>query len=117
MCKDGICRIWAATNSEEPYNLYISTAVDPSQSLVTLQSSEEEICYEDPDCFTPIHWIHPKEFLTSLRMSIEAFSESENDRDIVNSGLKKLSNLANDTPDLLYQIQRDGSMVIWGIRV
>ncbi|CAG8527835.1 6325_t:CDS:10 [Diversispora eburnea] len=117
MCKDGVCRIWTATNPEEPYNLYISTVVDPSQSLVTLQSSEEEeICSQDPDCFTPIHWIHPKEFLTSLRISMEAFNGDENDKAIViGSGLRKLSNLANDTPDLLYQIQRDGSMVIWGI--
>jgi len=117
VCKDGICRIWAATNPEEPHNLYICTVVDPEQSLVTLPSSEEErICHGNPDCFSPIHWIHPREFLISLKLAIDSF-DSENEPAHIGTGLKKLKDLANDTPDLLYQIQKDGSMVIWGIRV
>ncbi|CAG8644989.1 7798_t:CDS:10, partial [Funneliformis mosseae] len=116
VCKDGICRIWAATNPEEPHNLYICTVVDPEQSLVTLPSSEEErICHGDPDCYSPIHWIHPREFLISLKLAIDSF-DSEKEQTQIGAGLKKLKDLANDTPDLLYQIQKDGSMVIWGIR-
>ncbi|RIB04432.1 RAVE protein 1 C terminal-domain-containing protein [Gigaspora rosea] len=115
MCKDGICRIWASTNPDEPQYLYISTVVDPSQSLVTLQSLEEETCNEDPNLFTSIHWIDSKEFLSALRSSIEVFDGNIDDS-ICGNGLRKLRNLANDTPDLLYQVQRDGSMVIWGIR-
>ncbi|CAG8793902.1 1337_t:CDS:2, partial [Dentiscutata erythropus] len=115
MCKDGICRIWASTNPDEPQYLYISTVVDPSQSLVTLQSLEEETNNEDPNIFTSIHWIDSKEFLNALRSSIEAFDGNIDDS-ICGNGLRKLRNLANDTPDLLYQVQRDGSMVIWGIR-
>ncbi|CAG8530036.1 3694_t:CDS:10 [Cetraspora pellucida] len=116
MCKDGICRIWASTNPDEPQCLYISTVVDPSQSLVTLQSLEEETCNEGPNLFTSIHWIDSKEFLCALKSSIEAF-DGDLDDSICGNGLRKLRNLANDTPDLLYQVQRDGSMVIWGIRV
>ncbi|CAG8546057.1 17356_t:CDS:2, partial [Cetraspora pellucida] len=73
ICKDGICRIWASTNPDEPQCLYISTVVDPSQSLVTLQSLEEETCNEGPNLFTSIHWIDSKEFLCALKSSIEAF--------------------------------------------
>ncbi|CAG8715090.1 12619_t:CDS:2, partial [Acaulospora colombiana] len=110
MCRDEICRIWVPTNPEEPHNLYITTVVDPDQSLVTHQLSEEErIDPEDSDYFTPIHWIHPKEFLTSLKMSIEVF-DGEIDQAVLGSGLRKLKNLASDTSDLFYQIQRDGSM-------
>ncbi|CAG8465420.1 9171_t:CDS:10, partial [Scutellospora calospora] len=116
MCKDGICRIWASTNPDEPQFLYISTVVDPSQSLVTLQTLEEETYNEDPNLFTSIHWIDSKEFLSALRSSIETF-DGEIDDSNFGKGLRKLRNLANDTPDLLYQVQRDGSMVIWGIRV
>ncbi|CAG8608538.1 14210_t:CDS:2 [Dentiscutata heterogama] len=115
MCKDGICRIWASTNPDEPQYFYISTVVDPSQSLVTLQSLEEETYNEDPNIFTSIHWIDSKEFLNALRSSIETFDGNIDDS-ICGNGLRKLRNLANDTPDLLYQVQRDGSMVIWGIR-
>ncbi|CAI2173797.1 12342_t:CDS:10 [Funneliformis geosporum] len=116
VCKDGICRIWAATNPDEPYNLYICTVVDPEQSLVTFPSSEEErMCHGNPDCFSPIHWIHPREFLISLKLAIDSF-DSEKEQTQIGAGLKKLKDLANDTPDLLYQIQKDGSMVIWGIR-
>ncbi|RIA89474.1 RAVE protein 1 C terminal-domain-containing protein [Glomus cerebriforme] len=116
VCKDGICRIWAATNPDEPHNLYICTVVDPEQSLVTLPSLEEEgICHKHFDCFSPIHWIHPREFLVSIKLALDSF-DNETGQSHVGAGLKKLRNLANDTPDLFYQVQQDGSMVIWGIR-
>jgi hypothetical protein len=91
--------------------------VDPEQSLVTLPSSEEErICHKHLDCFSPIHWIHPREFLVSVKLAMDSF-DVEMEQSQIGAGLKKLKNLANDTPDLLYQVQQDGSIVIWGIRV
>ncbi|CAB4445912.1 unnamed protein product [Rhizophagus irregularis] len=119
VCKDGLCRIWAATNPDEPHNLYICTVVDPEQSLVTLPSLEEErICHKHFDCFSPIHWIHPREFLISVKLAIDSFENenSETEQSCINDGLKKLKTLAKDTPDLFYQVQQDGSIVIWGIR-
>ena len=91
--------------------------VDPEQSLVTLPSLEEErICHKHFDCFSPIHWIHPREFLVSVKLAIDSF-DGETEQSYVGDGLKKLKSLVNDTPDLFYQVQQDGSIVIWGIRV
>lgn len=87
--------------------------------MVTHPSLDEErICHKHFDCFSPIHWIHPREFLISVKLAIDSFDNENNETEsCISDGLKKLKTLANDTPDLFYQIQQDGSIVIWGIRV
>ncbi|CAJ0758770.1 10231_t:CDS:10 [Entrophospora sp. SA101] len=67
------------------------------------------------DRYTPIHWIHPKEFLLSIQIALDSL-EGELDDSVIGARLKKFQKLALDTPDLFYQIQHDGTMIIWGIR-
>ncbi|KAG9283992.1 hypothetical protein G9A89_005499 [Geosiphon pyriformis] len=117
MCRDGICRIWAATNSEEPQTLYICTVVDPSQFLVALSDISEENAPEiDPCTYTPIHWIQPIEFIQAVNLAYNALVDGQADKSHASRQIVRLKNLAADKSDLLYQVQRDGSMIIWAIQ-
>ncbi|CAG8644285.1 9485_t:CDS:10, partial [Paraglomus occultum] len=98
MCRDGICRIWSSTNPEEPCVLYVAAVIDPNNEVLA----------------TPIHWIHAAEFVSAVRLALDAL-EGEGQNGVGNL-VRRLTSLANNTPDLMYQVQKDGSMIIWAIQ-
>lgn len=84
----------------------ISAIIDPNQWLVSQQQSIAQY---------PIHAIDGMEFA----MAVEHAASKTNDKvnDANNIRLRKLKELVRDTSDLFFQIQGDGSMVIWGVQV
>ncbi|CAG8451235.1 3746_t:CDS:10 [Ambispora leptoticha] len=117
MCRDGICRIWAATNSEEPQFLYICTVIDPSQFLVATTDENGDAPTNEPSKFTPIHYIQPDEFINAVNLAYYALNlDVEAEENYASRQLKRLKDLIVDESDLLYQVQRDGSMIIWAIQ-
>jgi len=126
MCRDGICRIWSSTNPEEPCVLYIAAVIDPSQFLVAIPSPPPSPTSSDslPSLFspddevlsTPIHWIHAAEFVSTVRLALDALEGGDGQNGVGNL-VRRLTGLAKNTPDLMYQVQKDGSMIIWAIQV
>ena len=128
MCRDGICRIWSSTNPEEPCVLYIAAVIDPSQFLVAIPSpppSPTSPSSSSPSLFsssddevlsTPIHWIHAAEFVSTVRLALDALEGGDGQKGVGNL-VRRLTGLAKNTPDLMYQVQKDGSMIIWAIQV
>lgn len=131
MCRDGVGRFWSPTDIKMPYRLYMCAVIDPSQSLVTSDSSAS-ICsshhnsiddennnnnhdhYEDS--FSPIHYIGCDELQNALNVyqlhqSVSKHSES------ISQQIEKVKEMVKDTPDLLFRIQLDGSIIFWGIQV
>ncbi|CAO3607183.1 unnamed protein product [Cunninghamella echinulata] len=130
MCRDGVGRFWSPTDIKMPYRLYMCAVIDPSQSLVTSDSSAS-ICsshhnsIEDEnnnnnhdyheDGFSPIHYIGCDELQNALNVyqlhqSVSKHSES------ISQQIEKVKEMAKDTPDLLFRIQLDGSIIFWGIQ-
>ncbi|KAI9316515.1 hypothetical protein BX666DRAFT_1858943 [Dichotomocladium elegans] len=87
--------------------------VDPNQSLVTAAFDEDpSIDQGDEDEFTPIHYIGCDE----LRGSIFARLEGQPKYGRLYQSLERMRDLINDTPDLLFRIQSDGSLTFWGVQ-
>ncbi|CAG8572440.1 2105_t:CDS:10 [Ambispora gerdemannii] len=117
MCRDGICRIWAATNPEEPQFLYICTVIDPSQFLVATTDENDDALINDSSKFTPIHYIQSDEFVSAVNLAYDALDlDVEAGDNYARRQLKRLKELIVDKSDLLYQVQRDGSMIVWAIQ-
>ncbi|KAG0254498.1 hypothetical protein DFQ27_006812 [Actinomortierella ambigua] len=105
MAKDGVCRIWSPLLLSQPRIMSICAIIDPNQWLVSQQQSASQY---------PIHALDGMEFL----MAVE-YAEShafDRDSDVQGIRLRKLQELAQDTSDLFFQIQGDGSMIIWGVQ-
>ncbi|KAF9162598.1 hypothetical protein DFQ26_003412 [Actinomortierella ambigua] len=91
--------------TNKPRIMSICAIIDPNQWLVSQQQSASQY---------PIHALDGMEFL----MAVE-YAEShafDRDSDVQGIRLRKLQELAQDTSDLFFQIQGDGSMIIWGVQ-
>ncbi|KAI9258749.1 RAVE protein 1 C terminal-domain-containing protein [Phascolomyces articulosus] len=118
MAKDGIGRFWRPIDLEKPHMLHMSAVIDPNQSLVTEESSTDDIhsCNkhndDDDDDFAPIHYISCDELKSSLYAQLRCHSR----HDKLDHALEKMRDLIRDTPDLLFRIQADGSLTFWGVQ-
>src|SRR4051812_34190474 len=117
MARDGICRLWSSTDPTESHMLYMCAVVDPNQSLVTSQSPEDQSIPNHPDFFSPIHCIDNEELTNAVRLAVDVQNDSGKQDQMVNVRLRRLKEMLRDTPDLLLQVQRDGSLIIWGVQV
>jgi len=84
----------------------ICAIIDPNQWLVSQQQSITQY---------PIHAIDGMEFAMAVEHAASKTNEKTNDANSIR--LRKLKELVRDTSDLFFQIQGDGSMVIWGVQV
>lgn len=121
MSKDGICRVWSPTNSDETHVFYMRALVDPSQNLMTSQPQEH--IQNTTSTISklvnyPIHYISHIGIKNSIQIAIEGNDKQRyNFQKEMYSKLLKFRDLIKDTPDLLFQVQDDGSLTIWGIQV
>ena len=106
MARDGICRIWSPLILLQPESMTICAIIDPNQWLVSQQQSITQY---------PIHAIDGMEFAMAVEHAASKTNEKTNDANSIR--LRKLKELVRDTSDLFFQIQGDGSMVIWGVQV
>jgi hypothetical protein len=79
--------------------------------------------------FSPIHWLAQDELIESAAYKEEEglnFSDSPhpsftelrlNNKRATSSKKKRLLEVISDTPDLLFNVHSDGSIVLWGIKV
>ncbi|RUP50038.1 RAVE protein 1 C terminal-domain-containing protein [Jimgerdemannia flammicorona] len=116
MARDGICRLWSSTDPTESHMFYMCAVVDPNQSLVTSQSPEDRSISNHPDFFSPIHCIDSKELTSAVQLAVEIQGEGSKQDQMAELRLRRLKEMIRDTPDLLLQVQRDGSLIIWGIQ-
>ncbi|KAG0029994.1 regulator of (H+)-ATPase in vacuolar membrane [Podila clonocystis] len=106
MARDGICRIWSPLMLLQPESMSICAIIDPNQWLVSQQQSS--------NTQYPIHALDGMEFAMAVEYAASKTVDKNND---VNSiRIRKLKELVRDTSDLFFQIQGDGSMIIWGIQ-
>lgn len=118
MARDGIGRFWRPIDSEKPHMLHMCAVIDPSQSLVTADLSSSEngsahIREHHSDDFTPIHYIGCDEIGSSIYTQFR--HHSRNDK--LDHRLHRVRDMIHDTPDLLFRIQPDGSLTLWGVQV
>ncbi|KAG0049588.1 regulator of (H+)-ATPase in vacuolar membrane [Gryganskiella cystojenkinii] len=106
MARDGICRIWSPLILLQPESMSICAIIDPNQWLVSQQ--QQAIAQY------PIHAIDGIEFAMAVEHAASKTSDKNNDANSIR--LRKLKELVRDTSDLFFQIQGDGSMVIWGVQ-
>ncbi|KAI8330852.1 RAVE protein 1 C terminal-domain-containing protein [Chlamydoabsidia padenii] len=132
MCRDGVGRFWSPTDINVPNRLYMCAVIDPSQSLVTSDSSTS-ICssshhsksttttddhkhiHHQNDEFSPIHYIG----CDVLRNAINVYKlrqASSKHSHYLDHQLDKVKDLIRDTPDLLFRLQPDGSIIFWGVQ-
>ncbi|KAG0233631.1 regulator of (H+)-ATPase in vacuolar membrane [Actinomortierella wolfii] len=105
MAKDGVCRIWSPLLLSQPRTMSICAIIDPNQWLVSQHQSTSQY---------PIHALDGMEFIMAVEYAASHAFDRESD--IHRIRLRKLQELAHDTSDLFFQIQADGSMIIWGVQ-
>ncbi|KAF9213257.1 regulator of (H+)-ATPase in vacuolar membrane [Podila verticillata] len=108
MARDGICRIWSPLMLLQPESMSICAIIDPNQWLVSQQQQSSNSQY-------PIHALDGMEFAMAVEYAASKTVDKNNDSNSIR--LRKLKELVRDTSDLFFQIQGDGSMIIWGIQV
>lgn len=106
MARDGICRIWSPLILLQPESMSICAIIDPNQWLVSQQQSITQY---------PIHALDGMEFAMAVEYAASKTVDKNNDANSIR--LRKLKEIVRDTSDLFFQIQGDGSMVIWGVQV
>ncbi|KAF9322115.1 regulator of (H+)-ATPase in vacuolar membrane [Podila horticola] len=106
MARDGICRIWSPLMLLQPESMSICAIIDPNQWLVSQQQSS--------NTQYPIHALDGMEFAMAVEYAASKTIDKNNDANSIR--LRKLKELVRDTSDLFFQIQGDGSMIIWGIQ-
>ncbi|KAI1317690.1 regulator of (H+)-ATPase in vacuolar membrane [Mortierella claussenii] len=105
MARDGICRIWSPLTLQQPESMSIWAIIDPNQWLVSQQQSTTQY---------PIHALDGMEF--AMAVEYAASKTVDKDNDATSIRLRKLKELVRDTSDLFFQVQGDGSMIIWGVQ-
>ncbi|KAG0265351.1 regulator of (H+)-ATPase in vacuolar membrane [Mortierella polycephala] len=105
MARDGICRIWSPLILDQPESMTIRAIIDPNQWLVSQQQSITQY---------PIHALDGMEFAMAVEYAASKNVIKNNDATSIR--LRKLKELVRDTSDLFFQIQGDGSMIIWGVQ-
>lgn len=91
----------------QPESMSICAIIDPNQWLVSQQQSS--------NTQYPIHALDGMEFAMAVEYAASKTIDKNNDANSIR--LRKLKELVRDTSDLFFQIQGDGSMIIWGIQV
>ncbi|ORZ24097.1 RAVE protein 1 C terminal-domain-containing protein [Absidia repens] len=130
MCRDGVGRFWSPTDINVPYRLYMCAVIDPSQSLVTADSSTSIYSsshhssssttsttedHHHSDEFSPIHYIGCDELRNALSVCKLRECSSKHPQ-LLDHQLEKVKDLVRDTPDLLFRLQPDGSIIFWGVQ-
>ncbi|CAO3662730.1 unnamed protein product [Umbelopsis ramanniana] len=112
MCKDGIGRFWSSMDPDTPHNLYMTAVIDPNQSLVTATEDEDFDCNskENDAAFFPIHYMNSAE----LESAIQLCTADQGGQ--LSSKVRRIRDMIKDTPDMLFKVQKDGSLTIWGIQ-
>ncbi|KAF9106062.1 hypothetical protein BGX29_010629 [Mortierella sp. GBA35] len=105
MARDGICRIWSPLILLQPESMSICAIIDPNQWLVSQQQSITQY---------PIHALDGMEFAMAVEYAASKTVDKNNDANSIR--LRKLKEIVRDTSDLFFQIQGDGSMIIWGVQ-
>ncbi|KAG0089757.1 regulator of (H+)-ATPase in vacuolar membrane, partial [Podila epicladia] len=90
----------------KPESMSICAIIDPNQWLVSQQQSS--------NTQYPIHALDGMEFAMAVEYAASKTVDKNNDANSIR--LRKLKDLVRDTSDLFFQIQGDGSMIIWGIQ-
>ncbi|RCH95795.1 regulator of (H+)-ATPase in vacuolar membrane, partial [Rhizopus azygosporus] len=108
MARDGIGRFWSPVSLDKPHILYMCAVIDSNQSLVTSENDD----LENKEDFSPIHYIGCDELLNAIHAQFK--SHSRHDR--FDQRLERIRDRVKDTPDLLFRIQADGSLTLWGVQ-
>jgi hypothetical protein len=98
---------------DAPHNLYMTAVIDPNQSLVTATGDEDfDYTSEGTDAtFFPIHYMNSAE----LEDAIQLCTVDQGGQ--LGSKVRRIRDMIKDTPDMLFKVQKDGSLTIWGIQV
>ncbi|KAF9350624.1 regulator of (H+)-ATPase in vacuolar membrane, partial [Mortierella sp. NVP85] len=106
MARDGICRIWSPLILHQPASMSMCAIIDPNQWLVS-QQQQSTAQY-------PIHALDGMEFAMAVEYAASKTVDKNNDANSIR--LRRLQEIVRDTADLFFQIQDDGSMIIWGVQ-
>ena len=125
MARDGIGRFWSPVDLEQHYMLYMCAVIDSNQSLVTSEPAEETIHAShdvsdmlvgegegENDGYSPIHYIGCDELANAVQAKFRSHSKHER----LDQRVDRIKDRVKDTPDLLFRIQSDGSLTLWGIQ-
>ncbi len=115
MARDNVCRLWSQASFDTPSHYYMSCLIDVAQTPASLE-------VESPG-MAAIHWMDQREVTSAVD---ERVKMDEGDsmalrkrRKIMgddSAKIKRLKDVIRDNPDMLIQIQRDGSVIVWGIQ-
>ncbi|ORX48543.1 hypothetical protein DM01DRAFT_1117238 [Hesseltinella vesiculosa] len=129
MSHDGVGRFWSPMDLQQPHQLYLCAVIDPSQSLLTADSStvspsssSDQISHQrhqnhdhHQDEFSPIHYIGCDELRAAMHVH-HLRQQSAKQSLALDQQLNKVKELIRDTPDLLFRLQPDGSIIFWGVQ-
>ncbi|KAI8350525.1 RAVE protein 1 C terminal-domain-containing protein [Mortierella sp. GBAus27b] len=104
MARDGVCRIWSPLILHQPASMSMCAVIDPNQWLVSQHQSTQH----------PIHALDGMEFAMAVEHAASKTVDRSNDPNSIR--LRRLQEIVRDTSDLFFQIQGDGSMIIWGVQ-
>ncbi|KAI8370277.1 hypothetical protein BD560DRAFT_305388, partial [Blakeslea trispora] len=87
--------------------------IDSNQSLVTSEQEQTDRDHmnEDSD-FSPIHYIGCDELSSAVNIQFRSHSKHER----FDQRVERIRDRVRDTPDLLFRIQADGSLTLWGVQ-
>lgn len=114
---------------EKHHMLYMCAVIDSNQSLVTSEPTEESVHAShdigdtimgdekteegEKDVFSPIHYIGCDELSNAVHSKFKSHSKHER----FDQRVDRIRERVKDTPDLLFRIQGDGSLTLWGVQV
>lgn len=115
MSQDNICRLWCQASAETPSKFFMCCLIDVSQTPASLSVSAPEM--------VAIHWMDQQEVFAAVSMRVEmeerglkAIRKARRVSAEDTWKVKKLKDTLKENPDMLIQIQQDGTVVLWGIQ-
>ncbi|KAI7907427.1 uncharacterized protein BX663DRAFT_205 [Cokeromyces recurvatus] len=108
MARDGIGRFWSPTDLNQSHLLYMCAVIDSKQSLVTNDTNLNQA----NDHFLPIHYIGCDELSNAVHAQFRSHSKHER----FDQRVERIRDRIRETPDLLFRIKADGSLILWGVQ-
>ncbi|KAI9089649.1 RAVE protein 1 C terminal-domain-containing protein [Phlyctochytrium arcticum] len=116
LCQDNICRLWSPISSTQPFQFHLVAVIDPIDFPLTedhTKHSSSHIC--------TVHWLDSEQIYRAIHfrdLEEDRFSRKNNRRKPGATLMKsrKLKEALKEYPDMLFHVQSDGSMVVWGIQ-
>jgi hypothetical protein len=108
---DKIARLWTDSDQGFGYkSFYLCGVIDPNKYMFGSAPSS----FAEQNSTPYIHWLTGRAMSDSLKIQKQIRKKQLTQQ---SRGASRLNEILVEYPDMVFQMQQDGSMMIWGIQV